>query len=61
MSDAEAEHFAAQPAAAAATALRRRDDGAKVPGREVPALASHRARLVALVRAAGRPAPHPAP
>ena len=56
MSDAEAERFAAQPAAGAATALRRRDDGAKVPGREVPALVSHRARLVALVRAA-RPAP----
>ena len=52
MSNAEAERFAAQPEARAATALRRRDDAAKVPGREVPALASHRERLVALVRAA---------
>ncbi len=52
MSDDEARRFAAQPRSEAATALRRRDDGAKIPGREVPALTSHRARLVALVRAA---------
>ncbi len=52
MSDEEVRRFAAQARAGEATALRRRDDDAKVPGREVPGLASHRERLIALVRGA---------
>jgi predicted HD phosphohydrolase len=50
LSAREAAVFASLPHAAAAIALRRADDAAKIPGREVPALEHWAARLQEAVR-----------